>query len=224
MKCVEELPFGHYHASESGVTWYHSLQDLVRSQSTADPPQQCLYSFFISEKHVGRNNRDISVYIRDPYSSDIRRNEILLWWIYTSLAVVMVITKNKRAQASNMARKKIFCWQPLWGRRRDTRLSPEVDALTLVRMITQFICVMVFIVSFLQTECENLRLRVVGISEPFSAVGQSGSVTAVGLVLTAAVVTRIYQNSEQANDEGPDSDTEEHNLEVDWDHTCGYAL
>ena len=55
--------------------------------------------------------------------------------------------------------------------------------------------------------------------EPFSAVGQWGSVAGVGLVLTAAVISEISQRPEPASNVNRDEEA----VTEEWDHRCGYA-
>lgn len=136
-----------------------------------------------------------------------------------------MLTNDKRAPQPKTPGKAVFSWRLFWKDRIDVQGPRKVDALALVRDLRQVFSVAAFIGSVVQTETrKNYQVRS---SEPFSAVGQWGSVAAVRLVLTAAVITKVCQKPEHAKyaihatESDPDADEEKANVE--WNHKVGYA-
>lgn len=224
-KGVEELPYGRYQAPELGMPWLQSLQDLVLSQSTASPKQQCLYSCFNSGHYIGRNSQDIGIYEIWSSTSANRRNGILFWWAYVALAALTLFTNDKHAQVPKIAGKALFSLPPFWRGKTHAKPREKISALSLVRLFTQVLSVAAYVGSIIETEIRrSMSAATRADSEPFSAVGQWSSVAVVGLVLIAALVSKISQKPGQATHLGESRfGGDEENVEEEWDHRRGYA-
>lgn len=191
------------------------------SQSTVNPLSECLYTCFNSGNYIGRSGQDITV-TSLPQSTNNHTIGITFWWGYVGLTALTLITNEKGARAPKIARKTLFSWHPFWRGEKDPQ---SVDGLALVRRFTQLASVAAYIGSIFREELEHANSPAMRAnSEPFSAVGQWGSIAVVGLVLVAAVVSKTSQNSTPAKQIGDSKlATDEQSLTEPWDHSCGYA-
>lgn len=214
---METLPLSQYQAPELGPQWRQSFQDLVLSQHSANPVQQCLYSCFDTHGYLGRTGQDIGVFPGLPSNRESwqanRKSAIAFWWGYLALAALTLFVDDNHRQGSHRAGTMTFSRQLIWsGKPR------KVDTLASLRIFSQ-ICGAAAYVGGVGKAAFNDYEAIPIADEPFSAVGQWSSVACVLLVFTAAVVCKISQKQGVASSVGTDDETV---VEV-WDHRCGYA-
>lgn len=215
---VEILPIGQYQAVSFDDAWRLSFQHLVSDQNTT--AYDCIYSCFGPAHRLGRKTQDVTVYdaltSRTQYLPSHRRLSVAFWLFYAGLAALTLFAERERAQQPLWTQRRLFTWRPFWL--QQSKGPQMVTPSVLFRGLSRLLGIIAFpgYISLAQSES-----AVAPYSESVAAVGQWGAMTAVLLVVAAAVIHKISQMFNGVDFDNPDEDDEFSDLE--WGCGCGYA-
>jgi len=217
-----------YQAPLLDLSWRDSLNSIVstkqqpsRSIENGSSPA-CIYSCFAPTAYIGRRAQDVGIndfFFQGPFKDHVANNRltgILFWWGYTLLAVLNLLTTEKRGRLPKWAHKLVFspelCRQPsvsilgwkgvthiaITGSNSITKslganpIKIHVTILVLIQLLTQLLSVAAFFSSILHEDAQNAAgVKGFGAKSP-GAVGQWGNLVVVLLVLLAAGLSWIW--------------------------------
>lgn len=225
---IEALPEMNYQPPLLDQSWRNSLNSIAstkqqssRSIENGSSPA-CIYSCFATTAYTGRRAQDVGIngfYNQPPFKENKSNNRltgILFWWGYTLLAVLTLLTTEKKGRLPQWAYKLLFSlelhrqpsvsilgWKrithiaiigsdPISRSSGATSLKIHVTILKLIQLFTQLSSVAAFFGSILHEDAQNTAsLKGFG-AEPAGAVGQWGNLVVVMLVLLAAGLSWIW--------------------------------